>query len=80
MIDFLFGFFNSYRDQNWIYLMITGAVFLLTGILIVLVPEILVAFIASIFFVVGFSFLYIGWKLKKSQDKAYRANINYFDL
>jgi len=80
MTDFLFDFFNPGRVQNWIYLMVIGAIFLLTGILIVLVPEILVAFIASIFFVIGFSFLYIGWKLKKSQDRVYRVKINYFDL
>ena len=44
-----------------------GIILILTAILVVAVPEILVAFIASLIIVAGIGALYIGHNIRKSQ-------------
>ncbi len=65
MIRFFLNSNNEFLREHGNSLMSAGVIFLLIGLLIVLVPEILVAFIASIFFVIGGFLLYLGWKIRK---------------
>lgn len=44
-----------------------GFIFILFGIIILLMPEILILLIVSIFFFLGLLFLYLAWKIKKSE-------------
>ncbi len=65
MIRFFFDSQDEFFRRHWNSLISTGIIFLLIGLLIVLVPEILVAFVASIFFLIGGFLLFLGWKIRK---------------
>ncbi len=56
-------------------LLLAGIVSLLTGFLIILVPEILIAFIASIFLLIGSALIYWSWKIKKQSNNPYEIKI-----
>ena len=44
-----------------------GLLFFLFGIISLLMPEILILIIVSILFFLGLLFLYLAWKIKKSE-------------
>jgi uncharacterized membrane protein len=67
---------SDFVNRSWSQLAFIGVSFLFIGILIILVPEILIAFIASIFFILGFSLLIWAWRLRKLYSKPYRIKIN----
>jgi hypothetical protein len=46
---------------------IPGIILILIGIIVVAVPEILVAFVASIIIMAGITALYIGHRIRKSE-------------
>lgn len=75
MFRFVLDTFDDYANKDWLSLIIYGISFLLIGLIIVLVPEILVAFIASIFFFIGLVLLYMGWKWKKLHQKKQKVRI-----
>jgi uncharacterized membrane protein HdeD (DUF308 family) len=54
----------------------SGILLVLIGLIIMLFPEILIIFIASLFIGAGIVILYIGWKLRKRQRNFYEININ----
>lgn len=75
---FLYRDFNdNFEPGN--YFMMAGVLLLLIGLLIILVPEILVAFIASLFFMGGAFLLYWGWQARKLSQKRSYVRINVFD-
>jgi len=55
---------------------LSGVLFVLIGLIILLFPEILIIFIASMFIAGGIVVLYFGWKLRKMQRIFYETNIN----
>ena len=60
--------------QNLRYYL-SGIILILVAIIIVAVPEILVAFVASIFIMAGIGALYVGHRMRKSETEfrgAYR--------
>ena len=53
---------------------IPGIFLIMSGILILAFPEILIALIASVIIVAGISALYLGHKIKESNDEYIRLN------
>ena len=76
MIRFIFNSFDEISDNNWISVFFLGISFLFIGLLILLVPEILIVFITSIFFLIGGFFIYISWKIKEALNKTHHIKIN----
>ncbi len=71
---------NNLFDQNiWLQLFSIGVILILTGLLIILVPEILIAFIASIFFLLGGALIYFAFRLRRERKKSIKIKIDYID-
>ncbi|NOX36949.1 MAG: hypothetical protein GXO78_05370 [Calditrichaeota bacterium] len=66
-------------DRAWWNYFITGLFFILAGIVIILVPEILVALIASAFIVVGLVILVVAWQIRRLHKPFRRIRIEYMD-
>ncbi|GAB4377918.1 MAG: hypothetical protein Kow0042_26250 [Calditrichia bacterium] len=64
--------------QNVLAIIMFGVFFLLIGMLILFVPEIIIAFIASIFFFIGGMLIYWGWRARKYLKETQRIKINWF--
>lgn len=71
--------FGVTQDQSWRFFILTGVSSFLIGVLILFVPEILVAFIASIFFIIGTSLIFAGWKIRKMFRESQSIRIEIFD-
>ena len=56
-----------------------GIILLLIAIMIVAVPEILIAFVASLFVMAGIGALYIGHKIRKSEIEVRHVDDWIFD-
>ena len=63
-------------DNSSSGIIFSGVLFLLIGLTILLFPEILIIFIASLFITGGTVILYFGWKLRKIQRNFYEIKIN----
>jgi len=55
------------KKMNTIRYYLPGIILILIAILIIAVPEILIAFIASIIILAGIGALYVGHKIRKSE-------------
>ena len=79
MLDWIemFGRESSFKGKRGTGFYLWGTILFLIGLIILLVPQILVMFIASIFFVTGFGFLYLGWKLNSRRKKWETIEINF---
>ena len=79
--------FNNYsqllsraNNMGWKLLMLTGFSFILFGLFIVLVPEILVALIAGLFFFIGVTIMINGWHFRKQASlNQQTVRIRWFD-
>ncbi len=62
-------------------LFLYGVFFILAAILIILVPEILVALIAGMLLVIGAVFIYAAWQLRKAMNRSRNEwiEIHYMD-
>lgn len=58
---------------------IPGILLILTGIMIVAVPEILIAFIAASAIIAGVSVLYVGHLIRKFEIKSGNFENNFYD-
>jgi uncharacterized membrane protein HdeD (DUF308 family) len=76
MIRFLFDPYFKLRGTHGSGLLLSGFLLLFIGLVILVFPEILIAFIASIFIVGGLLSLYFGWKLRKEKANYHRIEIN----
>lgn len=78
MIRFFVNSIHPGFQSNWPGLIGFGIMSLLIGILIVLVPEILVAFIASLFLIIGIFSIFLGWKIRNifKERQEIRIKIN----
>ena len=70
---------NLFDAGIWLQLFSLGIILVLTGLLIVLVPEILIAFIASIFFLLGGVLIYWAFRLRRERKKSIKIKIDYID-
>ena len=66
--DFPGGFFSKYR-VNEFQLTKTGIGFILFGIVLYILKELLIGFISLILFIIGFGFLVRAFKIWKSKNK-----------
>lgn len=73
--SFLNFMLNNFKSGP-LYLMIYGVISILTGLLIILVPEILVAFVASLFFILGITLIGLSWILRKMRKDLVYVKIN----
>jgi|GEM_PF-6661942 len=55
--------------------LISGMALIMTGLLVLLVPEILVAFIAATFMLTGASLLWLGWQLRRRSNHNVRIHL-----
>jgi hypothetical protein len=73
-------FFTDIFSGRWDFLsgnLLGAGIFsLLIGTVIILVPEILIAFIASIFWIAGLGAIYWSWQIRKSRNQPYEIKIN----
>lgn len=76
-----FEVFDLFADELsgiWKVSLFQGALLILLGILILMVPQLLVVMVASFFMVLGVTFLTFAWKSRKFQryyDKRFRMEI-----
>jgi uncharacterized membrane protein len=75
-MHFIIDAMSEFVNRSWTHLGFLGISFLFIGLLIVLVPKILIAFIATIFFILGIFLLIWARRLRKFHDKSYRIKIN----
>ena len=68
--------FNSFSSRSWSHLLILGVLMILIGLTIIILPEILIAFVASIFFMGGILFFYLAYKIHQIQKYNYEIKIN----
>lgn len=78
-MKFFTDIFYSGQDFISSNLFIAGIFSLLIGTVIILVPEILIAFIASVFWIAGLGAIYWSWRIKKNQSNSYEIKINLND-
>ncbi len=71
--------FNPQPNRIWEPLIMMGVLITLSGLLVIFVPQILVAFAAFILLAVGLSVLFFGWKIKRLARKSQQIEINYID-
>jgi uncharacterized membrane protein len=63
----LLNLITNYTLHSYKNMALYGLLFFLFGIIILLMPEILILIIVSILFFLGLLFLYLAWKIKKSE-------------
>ncbi len=73
-----FGNTDKSLERNKMSMIFLGVLFLLTGFLIMVLPEILVAFVASVFLVGGSGFIYLAWKINRIQKNRQRIKVDIF--
>ena len=71
--------FSILSNRSWIQPLFYGVIIILIGLAIILLPEILIAFIASLFFIGGLTLLYIAYKIRQFQKYNYEIRINLND-
>lgn len=69
--------FFSRKGTNWILYLLQGLLVMLTGIIILVYPEILVAFVAMLFFIAGFLLIAFAIHLRRRRYKFHEIKINY---
>jgi hypothetical protein len=76
MTRYFFSNLNFAHENRSGGLSFSGILLILIGLTIIIFPEILIAFIASLFMGGGAILLYFGWKLRKLQKNVIEININ----
>ncbi len=69
---------SSHFSAPWRMLLILGLLFILIGVVIILVPEILIAFIASIFLLVGIYILLLAWEVRRHEKTLFHSRYRIF--
>ncbi len=78
-IDVFDVFFDGF-SMTWKHQLLQGILFILFGVLIVLVPQLLVAMIASIFVVIGLVFISSAVALRRFRKRYDGFRSELFDL
>ena len=77
----VFDFFASEFSSAWKMSLLQGALFIGFGLLILFVPQLLVAMIAGFFILLGVIFLGVAWNARKFQKNYYsHVRVNLKDL
>ena len=63
-------FILNNNNLNWIQIFKIGVIFILIGLLILLLKEIIIITLASIFILIGLAILYFALKLWKNNNKS----------
>lgn len=71
-------FFNR-KNNHWLFYLIQGLLIALMGVIILMFPEILIAFVAMIFFIAGFLLIALAVHLRRRRHKLYEVKINFTD-
>jgi uncharacterized membrane protein HdeD (DUF308 family) len=71
--------FSILSNRSWLQPFTHGIITILIGLTIILLPEILIAFVASLFFIGGLTLLYIAYKIRQFQKYNYEIRINLND-
>lgn len=79
MWHFIYNTFFRHEKNDWLFYLSQGLILVLVGLIILFFPEILVAFIASIFLLIGFSVIVFAFHIKKYNRKYQRVEININD-
>jgi len=79
MKNLLFSIFNDEFESVWWNYLTVGLLFFLAGVVIILVPEILIALIASVFLLIGLFFVFIALQVRKMQKRLRRIKIHYIN-
>jgi len=79
MIRLFMNTFSTPGQRLWSGFILGGLISILLGLLIILVPEILIAFIASVFFIAGAGLLFWGWTIRKVQNRTDQITIHIND-
>ncbi len=66
------------RFSGWGIPLLGGVSLILMGVLIILVPEILAAFFAVLFFLAGIGLISLALTIRKSEDWFDRNTTNYY--
>lgn len=74
-----FDIYFNYFTQSWRSYLIQGLLFILGGLIILFSPEILVAMIAMVFFIIGIFIIFLGIQIKKEQNNLQKINIHIMD-
>ena len=61
---------RSAFDVVWVYSLLHGVFFIFFGLLILVMPEILVALVSALFILLGASVLFLGWKFRSLMRRA----------
>jgi len=72
----IYDLFFRGKNNNWIFYLLQGLLVALTGIVILVFPEILIAFIAMVFFIVGFLLIAFALHHRRRRHKFYEIKIN----
>ena len=71
-----YDLFFKRSNNHWLFYLIQGLLIALMGIIILLFPEILIAFIAMIFFVAGFLLIALSLHIRRRSQRLYEVKIN----
>jgi len=79
MFRFFLNTMQTPDHRLWTGFIFAGLVSILVGFLIIMVPEILIAFIATLFFLAGTGLLIWGWTIRKAQNRSDHITIHIND-
>ena len=74
-----YDLFFKRRNNHWLFYLIQGLLIALMGVIILLFPEILIAFIAMIFFVAGFLLIALALHTRRVSQRLYEVKIDLND-
>ncbi len=75
----IFSILFEEKEQSWWNYLLTGLFFILAGIVIILVPQILVALVASVLIVIGLVIVFFAWQLRNIHRSHRKIRIEYLD-
>ena len=78
-IDVFDVFFNGF-SYTWKHNMILGIMFLLFGILIVIVPQLLIVMVASLFMLGGLLMIVTAWTMRRFHRQYHSFRDELFDI
>ena len=78
-IDVFDVFFNSF-SYTWKHQLLQGVLFILLGIIIVLMPQLLVAMVASFFVVIGLVLIGSAWAMRRVRKQYDEFRSELFEI
>jgi hypothetical protein len=75
-----FRVFANINQIGWKFLMLTGFAVVLSGVIVLLFPEILITLIAALLFLIGVTIMLNAWHLRKQDTDCQRTiRIRWFN-